>query len=272
MDDHMTHYEHTLVAMERLLNAVGERHWASWIREDIDQWKKAADPAHHLSAYGGMGSFNDVTICRANQHEVSAVQEPWANTLFEWLKALCYYFARHPNQQATSEILIRAVGRDEPSLAAFVGGDKAPASMKGLVGSDRTVGGWRCLACGHSEISGTDVDYFIASEVIPRVLFPACVNKTLDELVDKALAVDIRGLEESRRELICAAEASGIIVRDREGWMWDCPKCGQRSSAVGRWRYLHAQGRLQLSEDCLPVLSTRWWRRCLQAMKRLLVR
>ena len=87
----MTQYEHSLLAMKRLLDAVHETHWAQWIATDIEQWRAADDTSHHLSAYGGMGSFNDVIICRANQHSVSEVTEAWANTLFEWLKSVCYF-------------------------------------------------------------------------------------------------------------------------------------------------------------------------------------
>ena len=100
-DDSMTHYENALIAMERLLTAVGEDHWANWIRKDLRQWKEASDVSHHLSAYGGMGSFNDVGICGGNQHAITDAQEPWANTLFEWLKAVCHYLARRPRESVT---------------------------------------------------------------------------------------------------------------------------------------------------------------------------
>ncbi len=77
----MNQYEHCLIAMKRLLDAVGESHWAKWIDTDIKVWRANCDVSHHLSAYGGMGSFNDIWICRANQHTLTEAQEPWANTL-----------------------------------------------------------------------------------------------------------------------------------------------------------------------------------------------
>jgi len=35
----MTHFEHSLRAMEHLLTAVGEHQWTQWIREDIERWR-----------------------------------------------------------------------------------------------------------------------------------------------------------------------------------------------------------------------------------------
>jgi hypothetical protein len=263
----MTQYEHALTAMERLLTAVGEEHWANWIREDLDRWKATSDVVHHLSAYGGMGSFNDVIISVRNQHRVTNVHEPWVNTLFEWLKAICYYFAHHSHDQVTTETLRTTVGRDVPSLAAFVGGDRAPASMRGYATSDHDLSGWRCLACGREEVSSRNIDYFIAEDVLPSMVFRACVELTLNDLVDKTLAIDIQGLAESRRQLVATAEASGIIVRDREGWMRDCPACGRGDTAVYRWRLVRDAMKLQPSSDNSPMRNERWWHRLLSALR-----
>jgi len=264
-----TQYEQALTAMERLLCAVNEKHWGDWVREDLNRWRASSDTSHHLSAYGAMGSFNDVAICHG-YHKVNTAQEPWAIVLFEWLRAVCYYLAHHPHEQFAAPALARLIGRHESSLAAFVGGDKAPASMRGYVGSDHSLGGWRCGACGHAEVSIRHIDYYIAEDVIPRMVFDACEKGTLNEVVDTALSLDIQGLEESRRELVLAAEASGIVVRDKEGWMWECPKCGQQHSCVPRWKYLQMEGRFELSEDCLPQHGARWWQRLLHVVLRML--
>ena len=65
-----------------------------------------------------------------NQKRVTAAQEPWAHVLFEWLKTLCYYMAQHPKERITADNLRKTVGRRDATLAAFVGGDKAPVSMR----------------------------------------------------------------------------------------------------------------------------------------------
>jgi len=48
----------------QLLDADGEQHWSGWMRQSRD-WLLNSDFAgieHLLSAYGGMGSFNDLII------------------------------------------------------------------------------------------------------------------------------------------------------------------------------------------------------------------
>ena len=127
----MSQYEHSLIAMKRLLDAVGETHWADWIHRDIEDWRSKRSTFHHLSAYGGMGSFTDVWICRANHNEVSKAQEPWVNTLFGLLQSICYYLAQHPKKSLAAKTLSKVVGGHGSALAAFLGGDAAPNSMKG---------------------------------------------------------------------------------------------------------------------------------------------
>ena len=101
----MTQYEHRLVAVKRLLDAVGETQWAEWIATDIDRWREAEDTSHHLSAYGGMSSFNDIIFSQGNEHSLTAVTEPWANTLLLWLRSLCHFLAQHPDATFTAEAL-----------------------------------------------------------------------------------------------------------------------------------------------------------------------
>ncbi len=139
----MTQYEHSLVAMKRLLDAVHEDHWANWIGTDIEQWRATGDTSHHLSAYGGMGSFNDVIICRANEHSVTEVTEAWANTLFEWLKSVCYFLAEHPTDSFTSETLANRVGRHDSSLAAAVASDILLITRDGW--------NWKCPHCNSDD-------------------------------------------------------------------------------------------------------------------------
>lgn len=50
----MSQYEHSLIAMKRLLDAVGETYWADWIETDIEHWRSKRSVSRHLSAYGGM--------------------------------------------------------------------------------------------------------------------------------------------------------------------------------------------------------------------------
>src|SRR5262249_37577650 len=80
-----------------LLCAVGESHWAKWVQDCIERWRATHDTSCHLSLYAGMGSFNDIYICRKNRHIVTELQEPWVNTLLLWLQALCCFLAKQPH-------------------------------------------------------------------------------------------------------------------------------------------------------------------------------
>lgn len=250
----MTQYEHSLLAMKRLLDAVHENHWAQWIATDIERWRASGDTSHHLSAYGGMGSFNDVIICHANQHSVTEVTEAWANTLLVWLKSVCYFLAKHPQHSFSPETLAARIGLHDSSLAAFVGGDQAPASMRGYAAEPAKLRGWRCLQCGQAEVTDRDIEYLMAQDLIPGMMFSACVSQTLDKLVDKVLAADISGTEETRKMLAVAVAASEIRLVPRDGWNWKCPHCGSDDTAVYRWVLCSGnECRFEPSADNLPL-------------------
>ena len=57
------------------------QNWINWLERDIEDWTQRREVAHHLRAYGGMGSFNDLPRMRGN-HEY----------IFGFLKSVCYVF------------------------------------------------------------------------------------------------------------------------------------------------------------------------------------
>ena len=59
--------------LEALLSDVGERHWADHVSR--------ASAASFRGLLGGMGSLNDLVLCRANFHRVSDDDDPRANSL-----------------------------------------------------------------------------------------------------------------------------------------------------------------------------------------------
>ncbi len=61
-----------LEAISTKLTAFGITHWATWLAEDARRLR-GGDPAaieHFLSAFGGMGSINDLYICPQNGHRI----------------------------------------------------------------------------------------------------------------------------------------------------------------------------------------------------------
>ena len=55
--------------------------WIDWLARDIEDWTQRREVAHHLRAYGGMGSFNDLPSMRGNH-----------DYIFGFLKSVCYAF------------------------------------------------------------------------------------------------------------------------------------------------------------------------------------
>ena len=57
------------------------QNWIDWLERDILDWNQRREVTHHLRAYGGMGSFNDLPSMRGNH-----------DYIFGFLKSVCYAF------------------------------------------------------------------------------------------------------------------------------------------------------------------------------------
>ena len=233
----MTQYIHALTALEYLFDKAGENHWRDWLRQDIDLWKSRKDVSHHLSAYGGMGSLNDVWICVQNKHTVTKEQEPWVNNLFEILKRLCFRLAHEPEKDE----IVKDVNSNRyfPIVSAF----KNNLSKKGIDNETNQLSkttiqlhGWRCRKCGHEETNSYDIENYLAKMFLPKYLRKAEAETELIALVDSAFTIDFEGIDETRSQLRQTILNSGIKIVDREGWMRPCPKCGSDDTAVCRWK------------------------------------
>lgn len=232
----MTPYENCLHAMERILSLTGVTYWRDSIRQDVLAWQDFRDTSRHLATYGGMGSFNDICICRDNSHQVTDAQEPWANSLFGWLRSVAFYLAKHPSDTMSAKELRASVGRHDSVFVAFVGGDKVRDDARGLI-SDRRVRleGWHCLQCDHSEVTEGDLNRYIAENILPELVFEACEKRTLTDLVDSVMALSIPGYETISAELKSTLTESGITFVQRKDWMRPCPSCEGHNTVVFRW-------------------------------------
>ena len=57
------------------------KNWIDWLERDIQDWTQRREVAHHLRAYGGMGSFNDLPSMHGDH-----------DYIFSFLKSVCYAF------------------------------------------------------------------------------------------------------------------------------------------------------------------------------------
>lgn len=215
-------YLDALNAMHELLGALGEQHWQSWIAQDIDEWESRKSVQHHLSAYGGMGSFNDIGF-----------EDAWLGTLFDDLKSACYYFAHSPTAKPNARELERAMG-----------------------GIGFELSGWRCLACGQGVVSEQNIDYFVARRVIRNLILAEAARTRLLEFVRSVVSASPTDSILSRDNVAAWITASGLRVRENDDWLRPCPNCGSVDTAVYRWSLVNERGnRFVPSADNLPLQS-----------------
>lgn len=208
----MNLYKLTLVAMYKLLNETGVQFWADWILKDLDYWKNNKSVKHHLSAYGGMGSFNDVVICVENNHKVIKCQEAWVNHLLMSLKSVTYYLAKSEKSEINFDML-------EEKLKYIYS----------------KIQGSRCLACGYSELSESDVDNFIAPKIVNEEIVKALSEGSLIELTDRVIHMNLPQIDFEREKIKRIIDESNINFTTLHRWMRPCPKCGSDDTAVYRW-------------------------------------
>jgi hypothetical protein len=199
-----TTYLEALDATQRLLKSQNETHWRNWILRDIDEWKSSHSVSHHLSAYGGMGSFNDIGF-----------ENPWIHYLFDDLKSACFFLARHPSHKAEANSI-------RPSM--------------GNVGFN--LQGWRCLACDYQVVSSYDIERFIACKIIREEILTALDSGLLEQLVESVIQQPPSHKIFTPAAVAIWAQRSGIELRHEKGWLRPCPKCKGNDTAVYRWNLI----------------------------------
>jgi hypothetical protein len=215
-----TTYLEALEAMQRLLQSQNQTHWRNWILQDIDEWNGSNSVSHHLSAYGGMGSFNDVGF-----------ENPWIGYLFDDLKSVCYFLAQHPGHNA-----------DASSIGTSMGN----------LGFD--LQGWRCLTCGYGTVSNYDIERFIARRIIREEILKFLGSGHLEEFVETVIHGSLSHKILTADSVAILAQNSGIEVRREKGWVRPCPKCNSDDTAVYRWNLIeNGDYHFESSADNLPL-------------------
>lgn len=86
------------VDLERLvdlLSGANAEHWADWFNKDLERIRKrdATGLTHLLSAYGGMGSFNDLLLDQRNGHTVTDGSKAFMNDQLAQLRSSVFRLA-----------------------------------------------------------------------------------------------------------------------------------------------------------------------------------
>lgn len=234
----MITYPHAIKALEYLLDKVGETHWRNWIRKDIELWQTRQDVSHHLSAYGGMGSFNDLWISARNGHTVMEFQEPWVNVALTLVRDLAFRLAGLRQKESDSECMAIYT----KWFLGFISLLRIRISNRIVIdGILRTtqkilrLDGWHCLSCGYLETQPDKVEDYLARTVLPKKISQAITDSDLIRIIDIALSGTTTEIQKLRDQINTRIVNSGIAVTNRQGWVRPCPQCGINDTEVCYW-------------------------------------
>lgn len=183
-----------------LLDDVGEGHWASQVSR--------SSPSSFRQLCGGMGSLNDLTICRENSHRIEDEATPRANTLLTSMIGICAETSRR-GPMTGSEVAHVCVG--EPTILS----------------------GSRCRQCGHSFTGSSQVLGFLA---LGRLRAQVMDGERSDWPTGPLL--DFWRTEEpdsSIQTFVQRLQSCGINYQRGNGWMRPCHACGSDNTCVYRW-------------------------------------
>jgi predicted nucleic-acid-binding Zn-ribbon protein len=206
-------YRNALEALHILLDGIGETHWRDWIAHDIVEWDAHRSATHHLSAYGGMGSLDDLYLS-ATSYAIPPGKQPWVQALFEGLRSISYVLAKTPASLGAIETWLVRIGTWQ---------------------RETRLQGWKCRACGYAEVTPEELETFVARHELRPAILDAFKRETLPDLARTLLASEPAPAPQ-RETIARTLDASGIEIRPREAWMRPCPKCGSGETEVNYWR------------------------------------
>lgn len=210
----MTDYYKTILeVLAQILKEEKYDHWANWMLEDIKLWETNKSVEHHLHAYGGMGSFNDVVIGGSDNEGI------WKGNIFGHLQTLAYSLAK---------------------------GDYLEPILKGILSRNIAdeISGWRCRNCGDARMTDRDINIFIAHYFIPP-LFTKCVREDkLKEVINIPKRIDSEEIINKKDQIKSLIQRATIILNPNDDWLWTCPKCGSSEVCAYHWNVLEDGSKL----------------------------
>lgn len=194
--------------------------WANWMAEDIQNWEKSQSTEHHLRAYGGMGSFNDIVI--GNQDSAGL----WQGRVFGMLQSLAYGLA---SGDALEDILARI---------------NTPSTQ---------ISGWRCQNCGAARINGIDIGRFVCASLLPQLFVNYLKDNRLKEVLDTTKLLSSEEVSNKKTAIEHLLGQSNIEIASDNNWLWTCPKCSSSKICSYRWEIMNDETTIIESDDNLAI-------------------
>jgi len=214
------YYNISLEILHQLLKDAGEEHWANWIQKDIHLWASEKRVDHHLGAYGGMGSINDLSLGGLDTIDI------WKNNLFEMTKKLAWSLAKGKVATPPLEEKFYHYGSIELS-------------------------GWRCLDCRHARISKTNIELYVAAAFLPKLFVEYIEQDRLMEILDLENIITLMQITDKRATIEKLVKADNITLTDTNDWLQTCPNCGDNNVCVYRWQIVNNYSKLVAASNNL---------------------
>ncbi|MCP9768024.1 hypothetical protein EGI22_08870 [Lacihabitans sp. LS3-19] len=195
----METYLKTLELLKSLLISNGEQFWADWMQKDIDVWNKDKSTEHHLHAFGGAGSFNDINL---GQNDKIGY---WKNALLSNLASISYGFAK----TQTIEI------------------------PKGYFSQ---LEGGMCRKCKNGDIAENSIERFLAAKFIPEIIEKNLLSNDFLEILNLENFQNNSETQTEKAEIINAIKNANIKLNPfGSAWEYDCKICGEPNKISYRW-------------------------------------
>lgn len=207
----------------QLLKGEGYENWEKWILEDLRLWETEKSTEHHLRAYGGMGSFNDVVI--GNQD----IKGLWKSRLFGTFQTLSWSFANKK---------ISNIPLDEDFYST----------------NSKELSGWRCRNCGAAKIKTIEIERFISSYFLPKYFVASIKTNELTQILDLDKIINSAEVKEKRQTIERLVETFNIELTESKNWDWTCPKCQSQDTCAYRWILSNDDSTLIEADDNLDLI------------------
>ena len=217
------YYKTALNLLIKMLKDSGYDNWINWLREDIRLYETQRTTEHHLRAYGGMGSFNDVVIGNNN-----TTVGMWENRVFGIIQTLAYGLAKDN---------ITTVSLDD-----------------GFYGTpSKEISGWRCRNCGNAIINARNLEIYMTSYFIPKFFVKYLKEDTLSEILNIEKMLLSQEVSSKRQTVESLIKNTGINFSETNDWLWTCPKCSSSEVCSYRWLINTDDSKLNEADDNLEI-------------------
>jgi hypothetical protein len=216
------YYKLSLEMLIELLKGEGYENWEKWLLEDIRLWKTDKSTEHHLRAYGGMGSFNDIIF-----GDNSAIGI-WKIKLFGTIQTIAYSFAKRN---------MSILPLDE---AFYAYGSSA-------------IHGWRCQSCGDAKIKELSIENYLSDVMFPKIIIDHIKQDKFIEIANLDNIINSEKVSQRRIVIKNTIQNSAIKLSNDNKWLWTCPKCDSPQTCAYRWILTENDTKLIEADDNLSI-------------------